>query len=268
MSLDYIKKLEDPYYLPSIHEVVFEVNKNQLWSLLKRSNVWYEIVTQDLIQWLISHLSVYKTSKDKIKILELGAWQGKLAHFLKQSLSDLYDNLFEIRAVDNNNELSWENQLPIVEDIDMNDVVSSYEPNIIISSWLASHPDNILLKWFMGKFLSDGLSSDVLFSMNKLYMETSDGFDITHYRRTFPSVKEYILIWPISGCWSLEKTHWYKYWVFWESPYIPVDIPIWTKDWFVKNKLDIPTISILDCHSGFGNILKKSKVYSFKKKAI
>jgi len=262
MNLDFEKKLKDPYYLPSRGEVLSEIEKDDL-SSLRPSDVWYEIITQELIQWLASHFSAYTSSNDIIKILEIGSWQGRLAHFLKQSLLELYDNLFEVRAIDNNNQ-SWQKQLPIVEDSDMNEAISSYESNIIIVSWLTPHPDNILPKWFMDSRLRNPhISPQEENNMTSIWNKAKDGHDITYNRRQTPSVMEYILIWPISQSWDLEQTHGYKRWVRWDSPYIPINPPIREKDWFIRNKLDIPTINVLNCIGSNDDKRRNSEVYSF-----
>jgi hypothetical protein len=95
--------------------------------------------------------------------LEVGAGQGRLTYHLEKTLSALYATFFEVRAIDDFND-DWENQLPIVECMDMQDAIATYKPHIIIASWLLPHPDS-----------------------------DSDS-DITHYRRKESSVEEYLLI--------------------------------------------------------------------------
>ncbi len=272
LNLDFIKQLEDPYYLPPREEVLVQTKK-WLWDELdkydrKEGKIWCEIITQELIEMLSSHLSSHIEWNNIIKILEVWAGNGKLAYFLQKNLNQKCADAFDYLAVD-----YWlderKNSLPIVQNIYAQDALNAYKPNIIIASWLDFHPYNLLPPEFrskLDKFVSSPNkweSSLEEKEMCNLYNEKRSGPDITHYRRNTPSVKEYILIWPFSCTWDLEKTYGLHF-----LSKDPLENPVWLQDWFIKTKLDIPTYNRTNLLFWFGSEKENSEVYSFKRKNI
>lgn len=263
MDTNYIKKLEDPYYLPPRDEVLSEISKNSYPCLHSAScaKLWYEVITQDLIQWLTSHLSSYVSKNTSTKILEVCAWQGRLAHFLKQSLLELYGNLFEVRAIDNGLQ-SWEVQLPIVENLSMDEAIATYKPNIIIASWLPMHPHNLLSDEFLSRF--DALkrknpkTSEENIELSQLFIkfqEICHGPDITASRRKNPELQEYLLIWPVAQVWlstAIKKIHGCS-----------LATPEFSQDGFERKKLPISCVNTWNLESWFADADYLSEVYSF-----
>ena len=155
-------KITDYYSLPTLAEIraVFPrsdslpTNSEELPYLdpeftkfLYKNNV-YQVYTQEFIDSLVSYLSVrineyYTTFSSPVTILEVGAGDGRLSHFLKQKLSLLIDaKKVTIIASDNKN---WEKSGETNKDpkdqilnLDYKDCLKNYAktPTIVISCWM------------------------------------------------------------------------------------------------------------------------------------
>lgn len=283
-SSEYLQKLEDPLYLPSRDEISLECIK-WLSRILQRYDrkswkIWYEIITKDLIEWLSKHLGAHATWETAIKIVEVWAGNGKLARFLNASLQKSYPHVFDYHAVDNQDE-DWSNISPIVENMAMQEAVDTYKPQIIIASRLKMHPFNLLPNWFLprmtelvNKYSSKNISNqekEERSNLSKLWIEKDNGPDITHYRRQYPTLKEYILIWPVGSVWDdrcIKKIYWCENHF---DDFLDLDDfkdlpnPSFAADWFKKTKLSIFTMNKVTAMYGFRNREDYSEVYSFKR---
>ena len=141
-----IKKLkENSQYLPSAEEIkyAFEncTNPYQEWDAFihENKNKVYEIITQEYLSDLANYLvEKYKEDK-KIKILEVGAGNGKLTHHLRNYLKKQEAEKFEIVATDSGEwgiETIYE-----VEQIEIEEAIKKHKPNVIICSWMPLNED-------------------------------------------------------------------------------------------------------------------------------
>lgn len=281
---DYIHKLENISYLPSLRDIVDACNSwlCRIFSFAYDFSQWkleHEIITKELVEWLTIHLGKYSNNK-KVVILEVCAGNGKLAYHMQQSLKEQYWDIFTYHAVDNWDQ-NRENTLSIVENIDNKEWIATYAPDIIISSRLPFHPYNILPKWFQ-KRLYELTSRGILTeqeqeeydAMRALYLPASRGNDITYDWRQNSHVKEYILIWSTSRTWDEHKTYGYKkesipYRMYdsYSAEYLEKmrmeDTPLFMQDWFTKHELAIPTLNRYNLEYGFGKKQDNSQIFSF-----
>ena len=256
-AIEYVKKLQDITYLPSFKDVM-EQSRQGLNKLLLGSN-WgyeleYEIVTQELVWWLINHLLPY-ADKERSVILELCAGNGKLAYHMNQSLQKKHGNTFKYYAIDN-----WDiirkNGASCVEEIDNVDAIKKYNPDVIVCSWLPFHPYTLLSQEFHNTYNAlssrwyDHLETDekkVLIEMDRIRDEKESWHDETYEWRQNPHLKEYILIGLV------DKTLHHK--AFWFTQ----------ADWFTKKELPITTINYHDVLTWLVHFQYHSQVFSFKR---
>jgi len=158
---DYVLKLNDGNYLPSISEIKeafplsesldtdskeFPILNPEFTKLHYKMNN-YQVYTQEFIASLTKYLSeritVYKELNSEITILEVGAGDGRLTRFLRNSFSELNEKPNFI-ATDNKD---WEikgdtNVADDVEKIDYKEALEKYKPTIVISCWM-----NVDVNW-------------------------------------------------------------------------------------------------------------------------
>ena len=170
-----IKRLKDPRYLPSVDEIkyAFENSENPLqeWDafIQREKSIIYEFMNKEYLDDLSKYLiENYKENK-KIKILEVGAGNGKLTYHLRKILEEKTPGKFEIIATDSG---EWQIEtLYEVEKIELEEAIKKYKPNVIICSWMP---------------------------LNK---------DFTEIFRKYENIKEYILIGDPDVCGDQWKTY-------------------------------------------------------------
>lgn len=125
----------------------------------------FEILTKEYIdglaRYLAERLRALGTKKDApLNILEVGAGNGRLSHFLRQAIENQTPHLAAIIAADPQEGPYSRKTRPLfpVQKFDTDEALTRYQPAIVISSWMP----------------------------NKI--------DLTPLFRQTPSVKEYILI--------------------------------------------------------------------------
>ena len=97
----------------------------------------YEIVTEELITGLVTHLVAAKkelgVTDRPLKILELGAGDGQLAFHISDQLARNNPGQFTVKAVDDN---SYNiSSLPIVKTQEAGKALANEEPDLVIMSW-------------------------------------------------------------------------------------------------------------------------------------
>lgn len=190
----WIEKLKDSSSLPKYSELneelksVFQRNlfikgddpDYEKWKRFvenKESPV-YEIWTEEYIEGLSNYLveraeSLQTLGKKPLTVLEVGAGDGKLSHFLQQKLEEKLPGVFKIIATDSGED-KIKTDCPI-EIIDYKQALNKYQPAVVICSWMPL------------------------------------GVDFTAVFRATPSVREYILIGEINGCCGNRQTWGYAY---------------------------------------------------------
>lgn len=124
--------------LPSIDEV------RDLWTALYyphklRDYICYEVLSREYIAGLGGYLAqrieeLGGTEENPLMILETGAGDGRLTHFLRLCLEDLSPGKSNLVATDKK-----QNWIPIhypVEVLDYRKALQKYNPTIVIASWM------------------------------------------------------------------------------------------------------------------------------------
>lgn len=177
-------KLLDPHYLPRRDEVneAFAEQGFEGPDLARmiRHETGYEILNRELIEELSFYLTqrAAQYSKDRPPvILEVGAGNGRLTHFLNWNIQSVKPDI-KIIATDSGNHGDYVVK-PIfpVEKLDDKEALTKYTPTIVICSWMP------------------------------------DGVDFTEDFRRTASVQEYILVGQMDGVgdswktWGIEPEH-------------------------------------------------------------
>lgn len=178
-----------------------------------RNDLWYEIITQELINELTNHIGKRLNIHDHITILEVGAGNGKLSYHLNKNLKNKYSDRCTLHAID-----SWYENIPSIFDIERmsdSEAIARYNPDIILWSWMPQKPF-----WFQlleRKYWSQ--ISDTIQSTDEYKEYSKYCADYRIERSKYPeysatrrkqcnNLKEYILIGPLECCGDKEYTFW------------------------------------------------------------
>lgn len=136
------EKLKDPYYLPKNREEIMSAFSTfQEWYnfCFDEENPVFEFLNEEFIDRLSDYLAkrieeLKGSEESPIIILEVGAGNGRLSHFLRQKLQEKVPGKFKIIAVDSG---EWGIK-PVfeVEKMDYREALKKYNPQIIICSWM------------------------------------------------------------------------------------------------------------------------------------
>ncbi len=152
--------LRDPNYLPthSAIQAAFGTTTNPLtpdwcrdWWDFCRGNyrdeegvLVFELLNEEyleaLVDYLVERFELYEAGTDfPIKILEVGAGNGRLTHFLSEKLEQRAPGLFNIVATDSG---EWRLQPDFeVEKLNHQQALEKYRPHIVIMSWMPANTD-------------------------------------------------------------------------------------------------------------------------------
>lgn len=144
----------DPGYIPSMEDLK-KLNRDRFWDDFIHHNPngsEFQILTKEFLEsftdFLVTQIS--KIEGDTIDILEVGAGNGRLTHFLKEVLpKKITDKKLEFMATDN---FSWDdnlvgNTVPFlikkIYDVEKIPVLEAIKknPDIVISSWMPGGED-------------------------------------------------------------------------------------------------------------------------------
>ena len=178
------ERFQDPSFLPTHKEIAMAFGAKKMFSeewhnlFHHEENHVFELLNEEYVNALNDYLSeriknIEVKEDEPIIILEVGAGNGRLTHFLKEKLKEKYpNNGVEFIATDSNEGTSGIKIKPgfPVENLDQEDALKKYNPQIVLSSYMPY------------------------------------GKDFTEDFRNTKSVKEYILIGEISCCGDLWKT--------------------------------------------------------------
>lgn len=138
------EKFKDPRYLPTRDEVMraFSVDCSKEWRdfIFDPENPTFEILTEEYINaladYIIERVQEYRTSPEKsFTILEIGAGNGRLSHFLQQKIEEkLPGQQITIIATDSG---EWNINVPFpVEQLDAEQALTTYTPDMVLCSWM------------------------------------------------------------------------------------------------------------------------------------
>ncbi len=128
---DLLNKIGKKHYLPTRKEFLeaFESTPSELLEYCSLRNI-YEIWTKEYIEQMVRYISRRKRDK-KLTVVEIGAGDGKLSHFLRKTWKK---EAIDLIATDTG---EWD--IPsefVVEKIGVVEAIEKYNPDIIICSWM------------------------------------------------------------------------------------------------------------------------------------
>ncbi len=145
------EKMKNPEFLPT-HDQIFQAFKMEGYNRFDTSE-WmdflngpykhsYEIINQEFIKELGSYISGrlrQLQTEESLTILEVGAGNGRLSHFLEDEIKKQgTKEKAKIIATDSD---SWEIKPAFpVENIEVKEALNKYNPDIVICSWMSSYP--------------------------------------------------------------------------------------------------------------------------------
>ena len=174
----------DPEHLPTLEEID-KIPNHWNWcksDFIHHNPLWtpFQVLNKEFIEGLSKEITELSKSldTDNVSILEVWAWNWRLSYFLKKELTiDKVKKQVRQIATDDFSWHEWEDPYIWVRKIDwmwvndcnIQDSLSIYKPNIVISSWMP------------------------------------DGQDWTQYFRNNPNIDSFILIWNPGQCWKKES---------------------------------------------------------------
>lgn len=138
------ERMLDPAYLPTQSEIREAFKTDDEWDdfCQSRENPIYEFLNEEFIDKLSDYLSVRcaeQTGERPIVILEAGAGNGRLSHFLREKLEKKIPGKFELHATDSG---EWELKTAFpVEQLDHKTALERYKPDMVIYSWMPYNED-------------------------------------------------------------------------------------------------------------------------------
>ncbi|MBD3328097.1 hypothetical protein GF340_02210 [Candidatus Peregrinibacteria bacterium] len=140
------EKLKDHKILPKRKEVEKAFPTYELWYeyFSNETEPVFDVLTEEYIEklsdYLTEQIEKYGANTEKpLVILEIGAGNGKLSHFLKQKINEKAPGKAKVIATDSG---EWNlKQLFEVEKINHKDALQKYQPDITLFSWMPHKED-------------------------------------------------------------------------------------------------------------------------------
>lgn len=144
-------RLKDPNFLPTHDDIAaafkdgFSRPESPWWNFVEnQERPVYELLNREFIQALSSYLrgraaELGATSELPITVLEVGAGNGRLSHFLNVFLPEDWKDKVKIIATDSN-EWNLANDFPVTE-LDYAMAIDRYKPAVVIASWMPRSQD-------------------------------------------------------------------------------------------------------------------------------
>ena len=144
------EKLRDPYFLPTHDDIARAFKKeghfSESWCdfCFDKENPVFEFLNEEFItafsQYLSERVEGLGASEDSpITILEVGAGNGRLSHFLQQKLEAKLPGKVKVIATDSR-EWSLKTAFP-VETIGHNEALEKHKPKMVVFSWMPYQED-------------------------------------------------------------------------------------------------------------------------------
>lgn len=142
-----VEKLYDLAYLPA-HEELTEalktIKNGSGWVKFTDHYIGMELLNKEFIRALSDHIVLalgLENDQDGrvFTVLEVGAGNGRLAHFVKQELDLRFPNKVKVIASDSG-EYGYESIFP-VEKLDCEAALEKYKPQMVICAWMTPDQD-------------------------------------------------------------------------------------------------------------------------------
>lgn len=230
------ERLRDPNFLPT-HEQITKAftNWDQWYQFCRdKENPVFEFFNEEYLNafadYFVDKIQEHGASEERpLVILEIGAGNGRLSHFLRQKLEERAPGQIKVIATDSG-EWSLKSNFP-VEQLKHDEAMEKYSPDIVVFSWMPYKEDS---------------SKDI---------------------RKFDSVQEYILIGETDGgcCGDKWETWGRQSWSWDEDEKEGKKIPPYEADGFEREYLaDLSDLQI--CRADEPGNYDHSGTVSFKRK--
>ena len=144
------EKLRDPSYLPTHEDIGHAFKSEEIFSYewhrfcLDKDNPIFEFLNEEYVNAFSDYLSqrvesLGASEDSPITILEVGAGNGRLSHFLQQRLEAKFPGKVKMIATDSG-EWSLKTAFP-VETIGHKEALQKYQPKIVVFSWMPYQED-------------------------------------------------------------------------------------------------------------------------------
>ncbi len=207
-EITHLLKKNPPRSYWEIQDFIKRTSKELALNLVdNKYELGYEIITNELIDQLSDRIIRWLATKDTLTVMEVGAWNGRLAFNLQQKLNTKAPGKIHVVAIDNNKEF-WAEKFFSIDNTTFEKSVDRYKPDIIVCSWMPQHVTPTLVDQWSHLFELEDYArykKQALDNIkNPAYREQ------TSARRTYPNLLEYILIWPIHSCGDGSLSYWVK----------------------------------------------------------
>jgi len=228
------ERLRDPNFLPTHEQITKAFTNREQWSqfCFDEKNPVFEFFNEEYLNafadYFVGKIQEHGTSEKKpLVILEIGAGNGRLSHFLRQKLEERVPGQTKFVAIDSG---AWtlKSDFP-VEQLKHDEAMEKHSPDIVVFSWMPYRKDS---------------SKDI---------------------REFDSVQEYILIGETDGgCCGDEWETWGQSWS-WDEAEQGEKIPPHEADGFEREDLDYLS-DLQICRTDDPGSYYHSRTVSFKRK--
>ena len=229
------ERLRDPNFLPKHEQITKAFRSWEEWYYFcfDKENPVFEFFNEEYLNafsdYFVGKIQEHGASKERpLIILEIGAGNGRLSHFLQQKLEERAPAQTKVVATDSG---AWalKSDFP-VEQLKHDEAMEKHKPDIVVFSWMPYQEDS---------------SKDI---------------------RKFDSVQEYILIGETDGgCCGDEWETWGQSWSWGEDDEGGEKIPPYEVDGFEREDLDdLSDLQI--CRTDSHGSYYHSRTVSFKRK--
>lgn len=141
------EKLKDPNFLPTREDIRLAFlgqNDRRINFFAKTGS--YELLNKEFIEalgsYLIRRLENYITTEElPVTILEAGAGDGRLSHFLQQELDKKLSGKVKVVATDSGEWQIAQKTAFQVDKLDYKEALKKYNPKIVLCSWMPPYYD-------------------------------------------------------------------------------------------------------------------------------
>ncbi len=229
------ERLRDPNFLPTHKQITKAFTNRKQWNqfCFNEENPVFEFFNEEYLNafadYFIGKIQEYGINEERpLVILEIGAGNGRLSHFLRQKLEERAPGQTKVVATDSG---AWTLKSDFsVEQLKHDEAMEKYSPDIVVFSWMPYREDS---------------SKDI---------------------RKFDSVQEYILIGETDG--GCCGDHWETWGQFWSLNDDEIDgekIVPYEADGFEREDLDDLSYLQICRTDNLGDYFHSSTV-SFKRK--
>lgn len=139
--------MKDPNFLPAHEQIENAFANDHEWRNFCEDddNPVFEFLNQEylnaLADYFVQRIETYGASKEKpILVLEIGAGNGRLSHFLQQKIEEKAPGQAKVIATDS---FEWEIKPSFpVEKLNHIKSIKKYNPDIVVCSWMPSNKDS------------------------------------------------------------------------------------------------------------------------------